>query len=104
MKSITERKKEAEEIEKRKRMKRTKGSSSQYRRFNIPTYTLPWNPTLGDLEFLKKKANELLSICQTSAPNRFYRYLKEAILEQDRLVKEQQEKEAADRLARRRSV
>ena len=102
MKSIAERKKEREEKERRQRMKRTHGSSGKYRHFGIPAYSLgwSWSASEGDLAFLKKKAEHFIKVCKSVAPHQFYRYLKDIILEEERLIKEEREKRDAAWAAR----
>lgn len=92
MKSITERKKEREAKERRQRMKRSVGCSGIYRRFNIPAYRLGWTASEGDLAFLKKKAENLLKACRNWAPHQFARYIKEIILEEERVRLEEKKK------------
>ena len=100
MKSIAERKKEREEKERRQRMKRTHGSSGKYRHFGIPAYSLGWSASEGDLAFLKKKAEHFIKVCKSVAPHQFYRYLKDIILEEERVIKEEREKRDAAWAAR----
>jgi len=92
MKSVSERKKEKELREQKKRMKRSPGASGRYRRFGIPTYGIGYLPSEGDLAFLKKKATKLLKDCKNLAPRQFYKYIKDIILEEERLAKEEREK------------
>jgi hypothetical protein len=95
MKSIAERKKEREEKERRQRMKRSVGCSGKYRHFGIPSYRLGWSASEGDLAFLKKKAQNFVKACKDSAPHQFYRYIKEIILEEERIIKEERDKRDA---------
>lgn len=85
MKSIAERKAERDAREKRERMKRTPGTIGIYRNFNIPAHIWIWNSSEGDRDFLKKKAQQFISICKTDATPQFYTYLKEMILEEERV-------------------
>ena len=78
MKSLDERQKEKEEREKKERAKRSKGQK-RYMHYNLPLYGYPFIDTDGDLNFLKKKAQDFISKCRTLAPWQFYDFLKEAI-------------------------
>ncbi len=100
MKSIAERKRERDAKERKQRMKRSVGASGIYRRFNIPAYRLGWAASEGDLAFLKKKAEHFIKVCKSVAPHQFYRYLKDIILEEERLIKEEREKRDAAWAAR----
>jgi hypothetical protein len=100
MKSIAERKKEREEKERRQRMKRSVGCSGKYHHFDIPSYHLGWYASEGDLAFLKKKAQNFVKACNYYAPHQFYRYIKEIILEEERIIMEERKKRDANRAAK----